>query len=279
MIDPGLEVLAHAFDALQIDDAWSVRADPRRVAWWPGRLAQELVAEPAVQDHGTTVCRVRAETTVLEGVRPDARTAQVLGAVASGVVLSAVDLAADDRLVLASELWVHPDGADWCARTFAFAAAMQAAQAETMADRAAALLGGRVAVSEHPASGRRDAPDEMLHILEGLVRPRGAGPSPVSDGDVADAWRAVFGPVGIEPRRDGRTLWADLPVGGREAIVLVRPDARHPVHGSGVLVRAALGRGSATRGSLDALAAVRDEREQATRAHLLGSWIAEEGRL
>ncbi len=280
MTDPGLEALEHAVAALQIDAAFATRPDGRSVTWWPGRLAQRLVADPPLVDAGTTVGRLRAETVVLEGVDLDVRRGQVLSAMAAGLVFSAV-LVDGGRLSLVADVYAHPDAADWCARSFAFAAAMQASQAAAMAGRLAGLLGARVAESAHPEAGPRTQDDEMLHLAEALVRPRGSEPSPFDEKELGTAWNGVFGPLGIAPRRDGPGWWAPLPVGEGEAIVLANPQARHPVFGSGALVRAALrveGRERAPRFE-DALALTAAECSTLTRAHLLGAWYPEQERL
>jgi len=78
--DVGPEVLDFLFDAMKIDDAWSVR-EPRAFAWWGHRLVQRVWAEPVRSSHDHQVVRVHAATALLRNVRdtPEMRATSTFG--------------------------------------------------------------------------------------------------------------------------------------------------------------------------------------------------------
>jgi hypothetical protein len=281
MEDIGVTALRFAREALSIDDDWAVFSG-RGLAWWGGQLAQRLWAEPPIEEAGTTVCRLRAECDLVAGYEPTPARRQVLGAVASGTAQSALvrEPGRPDRLRLAASVYVHREGLEWGQRHFAFVAALQAAQAHTLAQKLPELLSARPDASDHPEGGRREQPDEMLGLLEHVVRPRGAQESGFSEEEGAGALEEVLGPLGFAPRRDGAVTWVPFPFGDGDATLLVNPDAPHPALGRGALVRAAL---PETRGAPpsvdDGLAVNERELSEHTRAHLLGSWYPDGARL
>ena len=66
--DPGLAVVAHLFDQMQIDPKWAVRRE-RGFTWWGARLAQRVWASASEQRCGDSVWQVHIVTDLVKEVR------------------------------------------------------------------------------------------------------------------------------------------------------------------------------------------------------------------
>lgn len=280
MIDPGLDAIAFAKQSLQVDSEWTDEHE-RGFTWWGGALALSMWADPVRAIDGTNVARVHVRQDVLRDVAPVARHASLLGALSTGLALAAPLVDGDEpaRLRLGMALDVFPGGAEWLIPHAAFAAALAASQAHAMAERLAEVMQATIDRTSHPRSGARARGDEMLFLLEHLVRPRGEEPSPWSLADAAAALDAALGPLGVQARRDGASTWASLPGARGEAVIVVTPAATRVGFGSGALVRAVSPAATRSASIQEALALTRTEFESATPAPLLGGWYPDGARL
>lgn len=279
--DIGIAVLTHAREMLQIEEQHLLEHE-RGFTWWGGSLAQEVWAEPVIREAGTDVVRVHARTHLVRGFTPTPSHWQVVGALAAGTSMSAVvvDETEADRLRLHASMYAHREGLEWSRRNFAFAAAFQVSQAHTLAGSLPRVVEARPDASAHPEVGERAEHDEMLGLLEGIVRPRGREASPWSEEDADAAFEEVLGPLGITARRDGAVRWASLPGPGGDATLVLNPAAKHPALGWGALFRVVLPKAGPEAPSVaTGLAWNGDELREHTRTHLLGSWYPDDGRL
>lgn len=278
--DPGPRALSFVRERLQAEDAW-IEARERGFTWWGSALALHVDAEAPRHEHGATVARVHVRADLLRDVAV-ARGSSILGALASGVALAAPFVTGDPggaRLQLALSLHVFPGGEAWTLPHLAFAAALAAAQAHAMAERLATLLDAQVDASAHPRSGPREHPDEILFLLEHLVRPRGEDPSPWTPQDAERAFDNALGPLGIAARRDGEWRWAPFPTSRGDAILVVAPAAARAGLGSGAVVRAVMPEASSPPLVVAALDLVRDELVSPTPAPVLSGWYPDGSRV
>lgn len=146
--------------AWQVDPEWYAPADGG-FRWWGYRLEQQATAENG--DEGGLV--LRTATTVLRNVPDQDAAVRLIAEVnqRSGTFALCYEHAGR-RVVAVSTAWM----AGWYEPTyrwFSYAALLQLCQAENWADALAAELGAEVAVSEHPQSGRRHEPDEMVDSI------------------------------------------------------------------------------------------------------------------
>jgi len=160
--DVGLQAVDRIFSMLQIDEEWSIRR-PRGFTWWPYRLAQHIDATEPWQDDGFQLSRVRIRTDVADSVDADRHPEEFLAAANAQETLSAVVWDQQERSI--SECCtgiVHQQNSDCLSRLLATAAVLQINAAHGRAQGLAEVLGGVPAASNHPSSGERPEPDEMV---------------------------------------------------------------------------------------------------------------------
>lgn len=146
--------------AWQVDAQW-IAPTVGGFRWWGYRLEQQVVAEEA-EDGGLMLL---ASTTVLRNV-PDQDTAvRLIANVNQRSGTFALCYEHTQRRILAvSSAWMaglYEPTYRW----FSYAALLQICQAESWADALAAELSAEVAVSDHPQSGRRRQPDDLLDSI------------------------------------------------------------------------------------------------------------------
>ncbi len=100
----------------------------------------------------------------------------------------------------------------------------------------ALLLGNEPDVSEHPTSGARSEPDDILDVIETVIAPRGAGASPWTEEDFKAATAMSLSSVSATANAVGMTtafpFRGDLP-----ALLIASSTERHPRLGSGLFLR------------------------------------------
>jgi len=235
--DVGPQIIDAVYQGMGIDQAWSVR-EARGFTWWGHRLGQRIWAEPARDSDGFAVVRLSAETAVLRNVPNTRELADRLAGFNHHASMSAfVWDPTQASISLRCAAYAHPETAESVKGLFLAACGLQAADAHIKADPLAQLLGGHPAVSEHPLSGPRPKPDNMLSVIEQLFAPRGAGPGPFSHEEFAAAARSRVLPW-TDPQAKGLTLRgivrsADRPSG--TGLLTMSGDSRHPQLGSGLL--------------------------------------------
>ena len=271
-LEPGLAAVRYLYDNSRVDSDWSV-LEGRGFTWWADNLAQRVWAEPGFDDDGIKVFRVFAETDLVRGVGDMPGVMQAVDAfngLSAGSAL-VVDAEAGTVHSVAS-MWVHEQSKDWIARTFSVIAAIGVAQAGQQASMLAPLVGGEVAISEHPDSGPRPEPDEMLGLLD-LIKSDGAGPSQWAGDDMA-ATLAQVQALPIVTLANGDETGVAIEVPYRQTTALIQLDTAeaHPGLGSGMVVRLSLP-GDAGPGPEWAAMRNRQELETLTRSHFVGSWV------
>ena len=93
----------------------------------------------------------------------------------------------NQRLKMHCSAYFHGENARWLGALFSAAVAIQAADAHIKLDGVATLLNPRPDQSQHPVSGTRKEPDDMLNVIEAVFAPQGRGPSSFGKGDFASA--------------------------------------------------------------------------------------------
>jgi hypothetical protein len=186
MTDLGLDVVRFVHQMLRIDPEWSVWSD-RGFTWWAGPLAQHVWAEPCFEDDGFTLARIRVHTDLIDGFTDTDAHLLKLMEISSLATLSGVvhTPGTPSRIQLASSVYVHAETAEWLRRVLGWVAAIQNAEAFAFAPNLAKFTGGSLAVSQHPSSGQRLVPDEMLNIIDAKVKREGQQPSFYAGEDMA----------------------------------------------------------------------------------------------
>lgn len=271
-LEPGLAAVRYLYDNSRVDSEWSV-PEVRGYTWWPDTLAQRVWSQPGLDDDGIEVFRIFAVTDLVRGVADEqiaTRAVDALNGLSSGSAL-VIDGAAGTISSLTS-MWVHEESRDWVARSFSVIAAIQVAQATQQAAMLAELVGGEPATSEHPDSGPRPQPDEMLGLLD-MVTADGQGPSRWA-GDEMEMALAQLQGIRVVSLATGDATGITIQVPYRQSTALIQLDAReaHPGLGNGMVVRLSLP-GDAGPGPVWAAMRNREEVESLTRAHLIGSWV------
>jgi hypothetical protein len=289
MSDPGVDEIHDLFEALQIDEQWCVR-EPRGFTWWAHRLAQRIWADEAADDDGYPVWIVRAQTDLLSDVTDDGSIAGKVGALNALASMSALVWHPEQRTItLNCAAYLHEGDAPWLQRSLMMAVALQVAEAHHHADAYAELLGATVNESQHPQSGARVEPDDMLNVIADSPARDDASPYTTRDFEVA---ANMFVEMGLLASHGKASLAVEVPFTGDEpaaarisrgvtgppqtALIQAYGDVEHPQLGSGLFVvmrlpitleppRAA--RVAADLNLQEALTAF-------THAHFFGAWCA-----
>ena len=202
--DPGLRAVLDIYEDLQIDAEWTVW-DRRGFTWWPHRHAQRVWSEDGVDSLGEVVYRVHVETEWGSGEAIAGRERQAAVAVLMGSMSLAGAVVSGDELRWRSHAVVHEENRAWLTKLLEIAALVQATNVERGTD-ILETLELRSVTSEHPTSGVRSVPDEMLEALVGL--PLRDDPPPVDDAEL-DEVVGVLEQVGAEVERRPDGLSAD----------------------------------------------------------------------
>ena len=242
-LDIGLEALRQMHGRLQIEESWTVR-EPRSFTWVAHRLAQTVHASEMFASRGLRVSVVTVTTTVTNLVQQRRET--LLGfladfnmlAVGSGYQLDETG----DRLIAISRHAVHAE--TFAARVDHLSdfSLLQLCLAEHHADSLANSAKGAVAAWEHPTSGPRLVPDEMLGVVGDLFVPAGLEASRFADARemrlAEDMVRGTpFASVGSSA--DG--LCVEVAFGEHNTtLIQVSSAARHPNLGAGLGVATVL---------------------------------------
>ena len=160
--DPGLAVVAHLFDQMQIDPQWSVRGE-RGFTWWGHRLAQRVWASTGEQRLGNAVWQVHIETDLVKEVRLEPDPFPVLAELNRLATFSAC-LFENGHVRLHASVSVTENNLPFAKELAIHAMSLQAADAPTVAGWLSEHLGAELDLSEHPSSGLRAARDEMLGV-------------------------------------------------------------------------------------------------------------------
>ena len=252
--DIGIQAVDGLFKALMIDEEWSVR-EPRGFTWWSYRLAQHVEASEPIWDRGCEISRVRIWTEVANAVDPRRDPATWMAMTNGQQTLSALVWDPAERTVAEHcSAVVHEDNVGWMGTLLATAAVMQNTGAHSRSRAVAEVLGGQPWVSNHPVSGERPEPDNLLDLPKEVLAPAGRGRSQFAGAltEGLEAFLSQFELLGFSDE-DGFTCEVPFtgvtPVamlaalGSPEAkeppqtcLVRIFPDAEHPQLGHGAQV-------------------------------------------
>jgi hypothetical protein len=288
--DLGGSVVDHVFETMQIDDEWSIR-EAAGFTWWGHRLAQRVWADPPRKSFGENVVCLHAEMDLLQGVP---NTPETLGLIASANQLATLNALVFDpeggRVSLRCNAYFH-EGNLWLQQIFSSAVALQVAQAHVEMEALTEMLGGEPLTSEHPTSGERPEPDDMLNV-GAIFTHHGADSSPFVEADFTRVlemepkpWLMATGSgAGLTAEfafgdgvpailRSGSNQTGDQPLG--TALFQATAEQEHPHLGSGCLLQLHLPmnlRPDSAAGLANELN-VSESREWSA-AHLLGAWYS-----
>jgi hypothetical protein len=245
--DVGIRLVNHVFRIMRIDEEWSI-TEERGFTWWGHRLSQRVWAEVPRMHNNTNVVAVHAETAFLRNVKSGFSPGQKTAVANRYSSLSA--LISDhetERVYWRCSAYIHDQVEPWIQPLFASAVAIQAEEAHFRVDELRENIGGDIDESEHPESGIRKDPDEMLSIVTDFFLPQGMGSSPFRE----DEFQAV---ANMEPSPavmatyDPSGLTAEVPFSGVEpaALSAMSPTAEGP---STALFQASSGEGHQYLGS------------------------------
>jgi hypothetical protein len=274
--DLGLQAVERIYREMQVDERWSVR-EARAFTWWGSWIRQRVWAGDAVQAGSTTLWHVRARTPALRDQPDEVATYALANTANVWSALSAYAYDATDGTVSARcGAFLHEAVGTWLGRYLGVATALQASTAWLQVPQFAE---GRPLdqAPDHPVSGARSEPDEMLNVAWSWPR----GPVPFSP--------PVLRQVAAVLSADGRTVaFDDEPPGMRARFPLADGEpanwslatVEHPILGNGVVASLAVPR---TMGRLRALLianglnlAEAADWAGEDRPHALGAWTADD---
>ena len=155
--DIGAYIVERLAGSWKVDAEWSSPVDGG-FRWWGHRLEQRITVDGDDEDGRV----LRAETTVLRNVVDEDAAFALLAEINQRSGTFALCYAPARRAIVAVSTVTMNGWSEPTYHWFSYAALLQICQAEAWADVLAGELSAAVAVSQHPASGLRPAPDEML---------------------------------------------------------------------------------------------------------------------
>lgn len=286
--DPGLEAVAHYYEAMKIEPEWMID-HPRGFTWWSGELKQKVWADEGVYQHADTTYRVHAETDFLHG-RGKCQTlsAAMFGAIDHETMSGVVYSTEDDTYRLCCSVLTDVEHAAPISHVFLSAACLQLIEANNLARHLSKTLHAVSAISEHPRHGMRAQPHPMLNAANLFFKPNGTPPSRWHG---VKEWEDLFHHIerlAENPQTDHASyLTADFPLPdlartGRRPMMRLEVDARHPHPDLGfglhILLRLPYAM-DLRHGAEVAMKLNTVERTEWRRSQFLGSWGLEEGKL
>lgn len=231
--DPGLLCLDRFEELFSIDPEWLVRTD-RGLEWWGSTLRQSVWADPVREIDGLQTCRVHVRTDLVRNIERRMPTELLNFDAMVASLYGLVEGERPDEISIQSSVNIHADAVEPCSRLLAAAASMQLGECQEVADRLVDYVGGEVACSEHPKSGLRKTPDDMVSVVDTLVATGGQARLRFEAEDVEMLTREFeTAGVPVEVLEEGVGLRLDLSRAGCFADVVAND---HPKHGCGVLV-------------------------------------------
>jgi len=171
--DPGLAVVEHLYKQMQIDDQWSVRQE-RGFTWWGDQLAQRVWASSSEERFGDAVWQVHIETDLVREVVSDPDPLPALNELNRLASLSACVLA-DGRIRRHASVSVTENNLPFAKELAIHAMSLQGSDARRVAKWLGRRLGAVEDITQHPSSGPRTTPDEMLGVAMLYQRQREDG--------------------------------------------------------------------------------------------------------
>lgn len=214
--DQGPRVLALLRDRLGVLPEWSIDED-RGFTWWPGRLTLTVRAELPIEMHGLSVVRVRTSTRLLRDVPTDGETARKLSHANARAGVDGLVWDPDARtLDIVTEMWCHAANA-WLDPLVYSAAGLQVSIADSSVDGLRETFGGEIATIDHPTSGPRTEPDELIDAGAAFAA-AGDRSTPFTEGDLRALARS---PLGILPFavHGTDTLTAEVPFSSERGVL------------------------------------------------------------
>jgi hypothetical protein len=204
--DVGPNVLDYVYERMSIDGEWSIRG-PRDFVWWGKQLAQQVCADPVRESYGYRVVRLHAQADVVRDVEVDDSRLELIDTMNSLASLSALVVDPSSGHIRFHCTSYHHTDNRWLDLFLATAVALQASDANAIADRLAEELGGVVDGSPHPSNGWRTTPDDMLSVRTTMPT-QGTVPFLASD---FQALAATDAPPWSQAWAAGLALTAKLP--------------------------------------------------------------------
>lgn len=233
--DIGSAVLGDVYRLMQIDDTWSI-TEPRSITWWPFLFPQRIWAEPAITRSGLGIVCLAAESDLLVDVPDIDLTCKAVATLNSIAAMNALIWRPDERRIsLRCSTTVHPEIRGWMTSLFASAATMQISEAPVLAKRLIGVVRGSPAASDHPRSGPRKEPDEMMNA-QGVFR-SAAENSPYVGEEMVQLASVLQKQYITNGDSDGITV--ELPFPGAfppTVLVQVFTGQPHPTYGTGALI-------------------------------------------
>lgn len=275
MPDLGRAVTDYVYDTMHVDDRWSERG-PVGFSWWGGNLRQQIWSDPPVEDEGLLVWKLHARTDLVRGWSAVEHRTTKLATLGRFECLSGLLYEPDDPtglVQLAATGYVHEQNEPFAKLLFGLTCAVQAAEAHVAARTLARLDAVEPAVSEHPTSGLRAEPDDMLRVIDGVLAPRGEGPSKWVGEEVLQAVEMVRQRPCVAVSGSETGLTAEYPFGDKTSLLTVEADSTNPRLGRGCLIRLDLPPRFDKAGAAErALEFNRLEVCEFTRTPVTGSW-------
>jgi hypothetical protein len=279
--DVGPQILRSVAQIMQIEADWCV-AEERSITWWGHTLSQRIWADPVFIEMGDDIVRVHAESDFLRNVRESPSIPELLSELNGDASLSSyVWNPAHRTIKMRCSAFVHSQNLEWLERLFAWAAAIQAAEAHSLAESLAMRLGADIDTSVHPTNGRRETPDEMLSLIQYLANLHSKETRAFTNEDFKTASDISPAPwVMANADEDGFT--AEFPFPGcvpPTSLFMAKNKSIHPRLGAGLLLVLRLPIFFPTD-EAEALALKLNSAEltDRTRTHFMGGWCVDRQR-
>jgi hypothetical protein len=160
--DFGLKSLEFLFNAMMVDDEWSIKGE-RSFRWWGHLHCQRIWAEPPREDQGESISLIHVETDLLREVQDNPETYRQLNNLQFLSSLYAlIYLPAERKIKLHSTAYVHGGNFGWLSRLMQNAAGIQLCDSLKFGLLINMFKGAKPDITGHPYNGIRENADELV---------------------------------------------------------------------------------------------------------------------
>jgi hypothetical protein len=269
-MDAGERVVELIYEFLKIDEEWTQR-HTNGFTWWAHRQAQHVTYEPAINDFGTMISRVRIETEVLRAL-PEFSLDE-LEAVGQYAPALCTPLLTDGSLRWGTSFFIHEQTVPHYSLIGAVAGAIQIFNAQFLGGILLSVIGGELAESGHPSNGTRPEADAMMRTAPEVIAQDERGASRFA-GPAFAAIESSFGrQFSLDCNADEDGLTAEFPFGDHSSLLQMSVTDGDPFLGAGLRIGLTI---PTNVGAADEFARELNRREwhELTRAPVIGMWRA-----
>ncbi len=226
-------------EQLKVDPEWSVKKS-NGFTWWPATYAQTIeIAGEEVGPAGDTAQWISIHTEMLRDVELSDETLLSLNSLLMPVasLSGPVYVQKNKSLSLKALVRVHANNQEWMRVLLSMISVTQFEEAARFGSLLADLTESTAAMSEHPASGVRELPDELTRVVADVVLPIGEAQPKWTQFEFESLAEQFFEqPPCLMGTLGTANATIEFPYGTKSSLCQMVTNRPHPNYGNGLLI-------------------------------------------